>query len=121
MKRCKPPNCSITIEKPKASATTNAMNEVDLYDDDNWEVYCTISAYRRPMTGRELEINSQVIADRTDVFEMWGTNLTRQIKATYRLKYTDRDAVVHTMGIFDIQVLEDEVSWVVLKATEDVS
>lgn len=117
----KPFNTFVTIEKPSTdSADANSWNEIDLRDDDKWSLHCERRAHRRPMRGNERVGDDQVIAERIEVFELYGDPETRQVLATYRLKYTDIDGTDHTLQVIARKVHPDN-RWVELQCVENAT
>ncbi len=88
-----------TIEQPNRSATAGDDGLIDLTNDDNWTAYATMRGVLRPVSGREIFQEQQTDAIRSHTVEFWASSKTRQIGADYRLKYTDRDSVSHTLHV----------------------
>lgn len=123
MRKCSttrgPLNTLVTIQKPSvASADQNAYGEIDLHNDANWSDYATRRAHRRNTSGSERFGDDQTVATRNVVFELYADSLTRQVSATYRIKYKDRDGVIHKLGIVERRLSDDE-RWVELFCIED--
>lgn len=86
-------NKRLTVERPlKTSAVTDDSGQIDLEDDDNWEVAGLIRARFITKGGDEARIYKQVLATTDTVIMTAKTTLSMAITAdpTYRLRLGTR-------------------------------
>ena len=97
MQKCAPMLFLARIQKPKDNADT--YNQDDPASHDSWENYESIRCSIRDAGGRERFTDDSTLATVNKVLTMWSTPKTRQVKATYRILYTDIDQVQHTLNV----------------------
>lgn len=86
-------NKRLTVERPlKTSAVTDDSGQIDLEDDDNWEVVGTIKGRFITKGGDEARVYKQVLATTDTVIMTPKTTLSMTITTdpTHRLKMGTR-------------------------------
>lgn len=105
-----------TIEKPVTSGQ-DSYDQLDLHDDANWETHATRAIWVRDASVNERFVDDESVATITSIVGMWGDSTTRQLSATYRVKYTDEDGTVRKLGIVGTQRY-DNGKWVEARCME---
>jgi len=107
-----------TIQKLKTTGQ-DASNQLDKTSASNWETYCSgRRCYVRDAGSRERFSDDITVATVNKVVGMWADPLTRNIKASYRLQYTDVDGNTRTLQITGVKV-SDDTKFVTLQCWED--
>lgn len=112
-------NCQVTIKSPNRSATAGDDNQIDYSNSANWSTYAIRRAKVRQVSGREYFTEQQPGANRSHVVTMFADSKTRQMRADYRIEYTDRDSVAHVLYVV-ASTITDDGRYVQASCMEDV-
>lgn len=110
----------VVIEKPRSATSSDAFNQVDYSDADNWIELFTRRAEVRPVTGREYQSANSIVGETSHIVTMRRDPETVAITLKHRLRI-GVGVSARYLNIVRIIDIEERHRWLELQCLEQVA